>query len=74
VIGQFVVDFACLSDRLVIEVDGPTHESPETTHFRNSWLHSVGYRILRFSVGEIDDNLGGVVEMIWLALDPVGFS
>ena len=28
-VGAFLVDFACVEARLVVEVDGPSHETPE---------------------------------------------
>jgi len=28
-LGEFIVDFVCFDRRLIIEVDGPTHESAE---------------------------------------------
>ena len=49
-IGNFIVDFVCFEQRLVIEVDGPTHESAEQQakdRERDVWLHEQGCRILR---------------------------
>jgi very-short-patch-repair endonuclease len=53
-IGQYVVDFACLSARLIIEADGGVHV---LTTFddakRDAWLTSQGFRVLRFSNSDI---------------------
>ena len=49
-IGNFIVDFVCFEQRLVIEIDGPTHESAEQQakdRKRDVWLREQGYRILR---------------------------
>jgi very-short-patch-repair endonuclease len=27
-IGSYIADFACFSHRVVVEIDGPTHEDP----------------------------------------------
>jgi very-short-patch-repair endonuclease len=51
-IGRYVVDFACLRHRLVIEADGPFHE-PQADAIRDAWLASQGFRVLRFSNEEV---------------------
>ena len=67
----YIVDFVCMSEKLVIEVDGgqhnePSHEARDAR--RDSRLSSAGFRILRFWNNEIDRNLDGVLEMIDLEL------
>ena len=50
-IGPYVVDFACLSAKLLIEIDGPSHTGTNTAArdvIRTAWLQSEGYRVLRF--------------------------
>ena len=53
-IGPYVVDFACLSARLIIEADGGVHA---LTTFddgkRDAWLTSQGFRVLRFLNSDI---------------------
>ena len=70
-IGSFVVDFACMAARLVIEVDGSQHggdagllRDAERTH----WLEAEGYRVLRFWNNEVSQNLAGVLDVIHAAL------
>jgi very-short-patch-repair endonuclease len=49
-IGNFIVDFVCFEQRLVVEVDGPTHESVEQQakdRDRDAWLSEEGFRVLR---------------------------
>jgi very-short-patch-repair endonuclease len=53
-IGRYVVDFLCLSNRLVIEADGPHHD-PEQDAVRDAWLTVEGFRVLRFPNAEIQD-------------------
>jgi len=69
IVGGFIVDFYCASARLVIEVDGPVHESQrEQDRNRDAILSTHGVRILRFTNEQIKTNLGDVLEVIRLAL------
>ena len=73
-IGRYVVDFACMAARLVIEVDGSQHaEGPvaETDKERTRWLEAEGYRVLRFWNNDITQNIDGVLESIHHAISPV---
>ena len=66
-IGPWIADFACLNPRLVIEVDGPTHDHSDETR-RTEYLESQGFTILRFDNEEIRDDLTGVCALIELTL------
>ena len=49
-LGNFIVDFVCFDRRLVVEVDGPTHEGAEQQakdRERDAWLLEQGFRVLR---------------------------
>lgn len=53
-IGFYVVDFACLSARLIIEADGGVHALRTFDDAkRDASLTSQGFRVLRFSNGDI---------------------
>ncbi len=53
-IGFYVVDFACLSARLIIEADGGVHALRTFDDAkRDAWLTSQGFRVLRFPNAEI---------------------
>jgi len=68
-IGDFVADFACLSQRLIIEVDGGQHDTNrEKDAARTAWLASRGYRVVRFWNNDVLANLDGVVRTILAAL------
>ena len=42
-IGRFIVDFYCMQVRLVVELDGPTHEDQvEYDEVRTEWLQAQG--------------------------------
>jgi very-short-patch-repair endonuclease len=66
---SYVVDFCCLKERLVIELDGGQHaEITEYELKRRAWLEENGYRVLRFWNNEVFENLEGVLETIVRAL------
>lgn len=70
--GSYIVDFACHSAKLVIEVDGGQHgDARGLAHdeARTHFLESEGYRVLRFWNSDVDRNVTGVVEAIAAALD-----
>jgi very-short-patch-repair endonuclease len=65
----FIVDFCCVEHRLVIELDGDSHaETVEYDARRTEKLKKRGYRVLRFFNDEVQNNLDGVVEVIWQAV------
>ncbi|WP_292578838.1 MULTISPECIES: DUF559 domain-containing protein [unclassified Mesorhizobium] len=66
-IGLYIVDFVLHEKGLVIEVDGEHHFAPdrmERDRIRDSWLGQQGYRVLRFSTGELTESFDGCVEEI----------
>ena len=64
-IGEFVADFACLSERFIIEVDGGQHDiEREKDGARTAWLETRGYRVIRFWNNDVLGNLDGVVRVI----------
>ncbi len=61
----YVADFACLRARLVIEVDGPSHDVRlSQDKRRDEYLSKEGWDIMRFSNQEVRENLENVVLMI----------
>jgi very-short-patch-repair endonuclease len=51
-LGEHIVDFVCLERRLVIEVDGPSHETNQQRardEKRDAWLAANDFRVLRLS-------------------------
>jgi very-short-patch-repair endonuclease len=66
-IGPYVADFACLKERLIIEVDGSQHgEDDNSRHdeVRTRWLNSEGYRVMRFWNNDVMSNTESVMEAI----------
>jgi len=50
-IGDYIVDFYCADQKLIVELDGPVHEAPDRKRFdrkRDAYLTSLGNQVLRF--------------------------
>ncbi len=66
-IGPYIADFCCHAARIVIEVDGASHDWDERQKrdvARDQWLASQGYRVLRFTNDDVLRHLEGVVTTI----------
>jgi very-short-patch-repair endonuclease len=66
-IGQFIADFYCEKARLVIELDGSQHFTPEgITHdaARTAAIETVGVEVLRFTNRDIDSEFCAVCTQI----------
>ncbi|HEY2344485.1 MAG TPA: endonuclease domain-containing protein [Xanthomonadaceae bacterium] len=62
---DFILDFVCLEQKLVVEVDGGQHADSKTDAARDAFLRGGGFRILRFWNHEVLNQLEEVVEVIW---------
>jgi len=63
-IGSCIVDFVCLAARVIVEIDGETHdfvESQRRDARRDEWLASRGYVVLRFTNEDVLSSLEGVL-------------
>ncbi|QDH73816.1 endonuclease domain-containing protein [Brevundimonas sp. M20] len=70
-IGPYVVDFACLRAKLIIEVDGGIHGQTDVALRdlkRDEWLSGQDYRVLRIDSRRIPDDLDAVVAEIVMAI------
>lgn len=69
-IGPYIVDFACTDLRLVLEVDGRSHDAPEQIAFdaqRTAFLEKAGWHAARIS--NVDALVGG--DPLYLKLDAI---
>lgn len=67
--GRFIVDFVCLEQKLVVEVDGGQHaERVEYDARRDAWLRGQGFVVLRFWNHEVMQEMDGVLERIRLTV------
>jgi very-short-patch-repair endonuclease len=66
-IDIFIVDFYCHKYKLVIEVDGEIHNSPENKEYddgRAFEMERYGIKIIRFSNREVLENINNVIARI----------
>jgi very-short-patch-repair endonuclease len=68
-VGPYVVDFACVGRKLVVEVDGGQHADNLRDKARDDYLRARGFRVLRFWNNDVLTNTQGVLEMIFSALE-----
>ena len=62
--GNYIADFVSHACKLVVEVDGESHDFEERIRHderRDQWFASRGYRVLRFTNDDVMKNLEGVV-------------
>ena len=69
-IGPYVVDFASIRHRLVVELDGGQHADSLADRRREALLAAEGWRVLRFWNNEALSNKDGLLEAIQIALTP----
>lgn len=67
-IDRYIVDFACLERRLIVEADGGQHAESRADARRDSYLSEQGFRVLRFWNDEIFNNEEGVLTVVLDAL------
>jgi len=71
ILNGFVVDFACLEARLILEVDGATHSTDgeiARDAARAAALSAQDHSILRFTNDDVFHNIDGVLETVRLKL------
>lgn len=71
-IGKYIVDFCCPKLKLVIEIDGDSHFLDETAkekdRQRELYIHNQGFTIKRYNNIDIQSNLIGVLDDLYLFL------
>src|SRR5271166_4803079 len=61
-IGPYIVDFACVRAKLVVEIDGGQHADAVTYDVAlTAFLSCQGFRVLRFWNNEVLENIDGVL-------------
>ena len=69
-IGRYVVDFVCVPQRLIIELDGGQHALRQhRDEIRTRYLESEGFRVIRFWNNDVNANLEGVLMTILNVLE-----
>ena len=68
-IGSYIVDFACVEERLIVEVDGSQHLDSDYDARRDRWLEDQGFRVMRFWNHDVLDRTELVLRQILDALE-----
>ncbi len=68
VIDYYIADFFCPLKKLIVEVDGDTHDV-EADFKRDDRLRSKGYRTVRFANLDVMGNMEGVLAALVGALE-----
>ena len=67
IINNYIADFYCHAARLVIELDGSQHYTPEGRSYdeaRTDVIERYGIEVIRFANANVDDNFYGVCYVI----------
>jgi very-short-patch-repair endonuclease len=65
--GPFVVDFYCPAVKLVVEVDGESHNMgsrPALDANRDGWLREQGLHVIRFNASDVMKDVSSAVTAI----------
>ncbi|TRW18191.1 endonuclease domain-containing protein [Glacieibacterium frigidum] len=64
-VGPYIADFACISAKLILELDGSQHnDSREYDARRTAYLNECGWRVVRFPNAEVFTNFDWVMQTI----------
>ena len=70
-VGPYIADFACVAQKLIVEIDGATHGDPDEIRYdekRTAYLKSKGFRVARYGNEEIYKNMDEVLDDIYAYL------
>ena len=64
-LGPFIADFYCAAHRLVVEIDGGIHDlQAERDQVRTEQFEAYGYRLIRFSNAQVEQDIEMVLAEI----------
>jgi very-short-patch-repair endonuclease len=67
VVGHYIADFACPSAKLIVEIDGDTHDAAKD-RIGDDTLAEFGFRVVRVTNADVLHNMEGVLTCISEAL------
>ena len=73
-VGPYIVDFACESLWLIVEIDGSMHETLEAKEYdaqRDEFLHAADYTILRVSAAQVETQISEIRQQISKVIDKI---
>src|SRR3990167_8272463 len=69
-VGPYVVDFVCLSHKLVIELDGGQHaDQLDYDNQRTEYLKHFGFKVLRFWNTDVFSQFDALLEQMRQCID-----
>jgi very-short-patch-repair endonuclease len=74
-LGPITVDFACLEQRLVVEIDGQGHsygDQPRRDAARDESLKREGFRVMRIAARDVLRDMDAVLQFILADCSEVG--
>lgn len=74
-LGSYVADFYCAAAKLVVEIDGASHETLQAQQHdaaRDQWMREQGIRVLRFTCAQVEDETQSVIGTIDEILKQIG--
>lgn len=72
-IGNYIVDFYCHEHKLIIELDGGVHDTPERIkkdNTRDKYLRAIGNNVVRFKNEDVFNDLENVLLKIEIIVSP----
>ena len=64
-LGDYIADFVCFEERLIVEIDGGQHaDQKDYDKKRDAWLRDQGFIVLRFWNSDVFQNMDGVLQVI----------
>jgi len=64
-IGPYVVDYCCREIKLIVELDGMSHDDEQSRDaVRERWLQEQGYRLVRVTNWDVNEDLEAVARLI----------
>lgn len=75
-IGDYIVDFCCPRLKLMVEIDGSTHNEDRFNYDdkRQKYLEAKGFTVIRYSGYDVINNIDEVVEGIKNSCDIISTS
>ncbi len=66
-IGPYIADFVCFDPRLVVEIDGDSHETSQGRRHdtnRDAYLNSLGFGVMRVDAPDVLDSAWHVAQRV----------
>ena len=70
IVGYYFPDFACVSKKLIVEIDGEYHDETQANDLeRQRYFESRGWKVMRFAAEDVRQDAEGVARAIAIEVD-----